>query len=261
VETGLYAPRSVQRLGPDRLAMLATSPQDRSGLVVELQGGKLTRVAGGGSPTQAGDVEGPALGATITAVDSSLVEHEGTFYYAFAAAGFIQRFRPGGNVENWGGYGADTVGGVDVKGMNFYRIRCMEKGPDGLIYVGTPFYIYTIDPETGIANILAGAQSGAPGNGQPARASKLEGPTAFAWDAAGNLYFSEPARSRVRRIRKDTGVVEAVAGAGTGNLDGATIETGLGLPSGLAFDKAGNLYVADVSHGQIKTVAKDRLPE
>lgn len=75
------------------------------------------------------------------------------------------------------------------------------------------------------------------------------------FDAAGNLYISDPGNSRVRKV--DTkGIITTFAG-GTpipGGDGGPAIKAGLGQPTGLATDSAGNVYIADFLAGNVRRV-------
>jgi len=74
---------------------------------------------------------------------------------------------------------------------------------------------------------------------------------------AGTLYISEFGGHRVWRLGSD-GVLESVAGNGIpgfGGDGGAARTAQLAYPAGIAFDSAGNLYVADSSNNRVRKVA------
>ncbi|MFN3430304.1 MAG: hypothetical protein ACK46X_10155, partial [Candidatus Sericytochromatia bacterium] len=258
-QTGLTQPRSLVGLGAGRWAVLGSDPATLLAHVLLVENGKLTSLAGGASSVDTLESDVPAAGAAIPGTDNFLVEHGGWYYYTVASFGHIRRFQPGGNTEKWAGYGTSTTSGGLAKDFRFSAIAALAKGPDGQIYLGTDRYIYRIDPATTVVTRVAGMPGGATGDGGPATGALLNKPTGMAWDAAGHMYFSEPAAGIVRRIRKDTVIIERVSGAGTPNYAGQTIDTGLGEPLGLVFDKNGNLYIADRRHGQVKVVEKAKI--
>jgi sugar lactone lactonase YvrE len=104
------------------------------------------------------------------------------------------------------------------------------------------------------------------GDGGPATKAKLDQPEAVAFDRDGNIYVSDSANNRVRKIDTD-GVITTIAGTGkTGAAGdgGPAINAQITDPYGLAFDSKGNLYVSDTdnnrvrridTHGAITTVA------
>lgn len=105
-----------------------------------------------------------------------------------------------------------------------------------------------------IVTVIAGDANGSygfSGDGGPATSARLNGPTALAFDAAGNLYVADETNGLIRRIDAVTGVITTVAGnasgcAGYDQGDGQPA-TSIALcgPSGVALDSAGNLYIAE----------------
>ncbi len=71
-------------------------------------------------------------------------------------------------------------------------------------------------------------------------------------DGAGNLFLTDRVTHRVRKITT-AGVITTVAGNGTMGFSGdggPAIQAQLSVPSGVAVDSAGNLYIADpTTHG------------
>ncbi|MGZ5380364.1 MAG: NHL domain-containing protein [Thermoanaerobaculia bacterium] len=76
-------------------------------------------------------------------------------------------------------------------------------------------------------------------------------------DPDGNLVFSEGNAARVRRIVKKTGTLETVAGSGRASFagdGGPATAAALKSPSEIAFDRRGNLYVADAANYVLRRV-------
>jgi hypothetical protein len=76
----------------------------------------------------------------------------------------------------------------------------------------------------------------------------------------GSLYTSDCGNARIYRV-SSSGVVSVFAGAGPGGFDngysgdgGPALEAHFGCPVGLAFDAAGNLYVADHLNDVIRRI-------
>lgn len=258
--TNLFAPRAVQLEGPDRWVVFASDPATYAGRVLRVAGGAMTMIAGGVLTPGALDKDAPAaIGATIVATDIAMVPHDGGFLYTLISQARVRKFVEGGAVTKWAGYGTATADGTPALDFKFSTyMYMMAKGPDGMVYAADAGKIYRIDPTTTEVTWIAGTGYGFGQNG-PAKETKIGMVGGFAWDAAGHMYFSEPEQACVRRLRKDTGMIERVAGENTPNLAGKTIDGGLSAPSGLAFGKDGDLYVADFRHGQIKVVPKAQL--
>lgn len=68
----------------------------------------------------------------------------------------------------------------------------------------------------------------------------------FAFDAAGDMYFSDSANQRVRRIDYTTGVIHTIAGNGTAGYTGdggGSRAAELNNPTGVAVDSSGAVYI------------------
>jgi sugar lactone lactonase YvrE len=85
------------------------------------------------------------------------------------------------------------------------------------------------------------------GEGVPATQAALQGPTRVALDAAGNLYIADTTNNRVRKVAPN-GVITTFAGAGApgdAGDGGPATRALLNLPTGVAVDAAGNVYISE----------------
>lgn len=77
-------------------------------------------------------------------------------------------------------------------------------------------------------------------------------------DAFGNIFIGEQGNNLVRRVDGVTGIITTVAGVfggGSFSGDGGMARLAhLNIPVGVAFDAAGNLYVADSSNNRVRRV-------
>ena len=83
----------------------------------------------------------------------------------------------------------------------------------------------------------------------------LPGPTAAIRDASGNTYIAAPYSTYVFKL--NGGTVTTFAGTGVegfGGDGGQSTAATLALPSGLAFDSTGNMYIADFGAPRIRMV-------
>lgn len=94
-------------------------------------------------------------------------------------------------------------------------------------------------------------------------ALSLDSVTNVVLDADGNIVFAEGNASRVRRILKKTGALETIAGSGRASFagdGGPATSAALKSPSEVAFDRDGNLYIADAANYVIRRLdAKTKL--
>ena len=105
-----------------------------------------------------------------------------------------------------------------------------------------------LDPRGGLSLIgtFAGNNNfGFSGEGVPATQAALQGPTRVALDAGGNLYIADTTNNRVRKVAPN-GVITTFAGAGAPGYagdGGPATRALLNLPTGVAVDAAGNVYI------------------
>jgi uncharacterized protein (TIGR03437 family) len=109
----------------------------------------------------------------------------------------------------------------------------------------------------GIITTLAGnGIQGFSGDGGPATSAELNGPYRVTVDLAGNVYIPDSGNSRIRKVSPD-GTITTIAGnggVGRGGDGGAATNATLNYPEAVAFDPAGNYYIADEAANVIRKV-------
>ena len=108
--------------------------------------------------------------------------------------------------------------------------------------------------------VITFAGSGQAGNvdGQ-GLAAKFQHPSFLAIDATGNVYVSDQQNHRIRMITPQ-GLVSTFAGSGSaGATNGTGTAASFQYPMGLAFDAAGNLYVADAYNHRIRKITPGKV--
>jgi hypothetical protein len=135
---------------------------------------------------------------------------------------------------------ADSAGNVYLTDSNNNRIR-------------------RVDAKTGlISTVVGNGTAGYGGDGGPATQAMINLAANLAMDGAGNIYFADTGNHIVRRVDFYSGIITTVVGTPTiqgytGDGGAATAAT-LSQPQGLAFDAAGDLYIADTGNNVIREI-------
>lgn len=140
----------------------------------------------------------------------------------------------------------------------------------GNLYVvdGGDSRVRKIDSATGtITNYAGNGTFAFSGDGGPATSTSLNVPQGLAVDTAGDLYIADGFNGRIRKVDHITGIITTVAGngdlTGCGVADegcpvvgdgGPATSARLFNPGGVAFDSAGNLYIADNQNYRVRKV-------
>jgi uncharacterized protein (TIGR03437 family) len=110
---------------------------------------------------------------------------------------------------------------------------------------------------SGIITTVAGnGNPGYSGDGGQATSASLDGPYRVTIDAAGNIYIPDSGNSVVRKVATD-GTITTVAGNGSSGYSGdggLATSASLNYPEAVAFDAAGNYYIADEGANVIRKV-------
>ncbi len=219
--------------------------------------------AGNGTAGYSGD-GGPATSAEVHQTEGVATDSAGNVYIADWTNNVIRKVAVGTNVIT-------TVAGNGTAGYSGdggAATSASLRGPTGIaidnagnLYIADQANnrIRKVAAATGVITTVAGnGTQGFSGDGGAATSAAMYSPTDLTLDSAGNLYISDNANNRIRKVAIATGVITTVAGNGTAGFAGdgaAATSAELDSPAGLAFDNTGNLYIADVLNSRIRKVA------
>ncbi len=130
----------------------------------------------------------------------------------------------------------------------------------GNLYLGMPNAIRKVSPSGIITNFAGNGTAGYAGDGGLATNAEVSNVEGIAFDAAGNLYFTDgysPA-SVVRKIDL-AGIITTVVGSPTSGNGfsgdgGLATNAQLSQPRDIAFDAVGNMYIADNFNNRLRKV-------
>jgi len=190
------------------------------------------------------------------------IDSNGNVYIADTGDNTIREVSTAGTINTIAGDGLPSYAGdtFPATSAELHSPEDVAVDSSGNVYIADTgnAYIREITATTGIINFIAGDGSiGYSGDGALANVAGLDEPFAIALDSSGNVYFTEPEDGRIREITISTGKINTVAGNGVFGFSGdGSAATGamLHLPTGLAIDSSGNLYIADSLNNRVRKV-------
>ena len=226
--------------------------------------GTITTVAGNEEQGYSGD-GGPAIEAQLRSPAGVALDDSGNLYIADTWNHRLRRVDASGTITTVAGIGESGYSGDGgpANQAQLYRPKDATVDSTGNLYIADTYNhrIRRVDT-SGIITTVAGiGEEGNSGDGGPAVEARLNRPRDVAVDGAGNLYIADTANHRIRRV-DGAGNISTIAGAGATGRDagryagdgGRAIEARLDLPSGVALDGSGNVYIADTGNYRIRKV-------
>lgn len=242
VEASLCTPRN---LALDTVGNLYISEFEGHRVRKVAPGGIISTFAGNGMAGFNGD--GSLVPYAQFAFPAGLaLDLYGALYIADSQNQRVRRIAPDGRITT-------VLGGV--AGTKLQTPTAVAASHNGFLYVGDQSS--TVRAYTIISTWINVAGTGAPwfaGDGGPAVSASLTSANDLAVDGGGNIYIADG--KRIRRVDPD-GVIQTVAGDGYWKAvgeDGRATSARLFRPTGVAFDRAGNLYVADSGTERVRMV-------
>ena len=212
--------------------------------------GVISTVAGGGY----GGDGGPAVAAQLNWPFDVALDGAGNLYIADWLHNRIRKVDAAGVISTVAGGGSSLGDGGPATAAQLNFPEGVAPDGAGNLYIADTYNnrIRKVDA-AGVISTVAGGGSSL-GDGGPATAAQLSGPSGVAVDGAGNLYIADRGNRRIRKVDA-AGVISTVAGGGSSLGDGGPATAArLNFPVGVALDGSGNLYIADTDNNRIRKV-------
>jgi len=221
---------------------------------------------------------GPAYMAAFNAPKAVVVDDAGNIYTIDQRNQRIRKISAGSprmvdTIAGTGEIGFAGDGGSALQAKFAWDMGATPVPTGGLALRGRDLYISdsknhrirVMNLDSGIINTVAGTGVvGATGDGGPAIEATFNEPNDIEFGPDGRLYVVDALNNAIRAIDLQTGIIERVAGNGQQctqviycyeetETPGA-LEVQLLQPWGIAFDPAGDLYIADTNNQRIVKV-------
>jgi sugar lactone lactonase YvrE len=221
-------------------------------------GGVVTTLAGTTGMFGSANGTGAAARFHFDAPAGLAVDSVGDVYFADRFNHTIRKITAGGVVTTLAGI-AGMIGSANGTGdARFFSPSGVAVDSAGNVYVADRDN-HTIRKITagGVVTTLAGTAGMFGSANDTGSAARFVFPLSAAVDSAGNVYVADAGNNAIRKVTS-AGMVTLLAGAGQqGSEDGTGSAARFALPSGVAVDGAGNVYVADEVNHAIRKVTAD----
>lgn len=225
--------------------------------------GTISTFAGTGTAGYNGDT----LAATATQISyvSAIASDGANIYISDYWNCRVRKVTPTGVVSTVAGTGTCGFSGeggpATAANIGYPTGLCLDPAGNLLVSFPGDNIIRKVTPG-GIISIIAGdGTSSATGDGGPATAATLLGPSFITCDKVGNVYINS-GTNKVRRINP-AGIISTYAGDGTDTYlgdGGLALASSLRRPEGMATDAARNLYICDREHSRVRKVSFNHEP-
>jgi DNA-binding beta-propeller fold protein YncE len=155
--------------------------------------------------------------------------------------------------------GAPPANVASAAGISIGHPNRVTVDSSGNVYFSSLNCVFKLSTNGSLAVVAGNSRAGFSGDGGPAVNAQLNSPQGLAVDSSGNIYIADAGNNRVR-IVAPSGIISTFAGNGLPGSYGSVgdwspaPQANLHLPSGVAVDPSGNVYIADTRNHSLRLV-------
>jgi sugar lactone lactonase YvrE len=228
--------------------------------------GVITTVAGNGAWGYSGD-GGAATNARLDTPYGVEVDASGNLFIADYANSRVRKVGTNGIITTVAGNGTNGYSGDGGAATNaeLHYPYAVAVDASGNLFIADYFNdrIRRVGTNGIITTVAGNGTAGYSGDGGAATNAELNYPSGVALDASSNLFIADSDNNVVRRVSTN-GIITTVAGNGTYGFysgdGGPATNASLWVPSGVALDAFGNLFIADAGNNCIRKVTDTQGP-
>ena len=206
---------------------------------------------------------GPAIAAQFSNINGIAVDRLGNLYLSDTDNHRVRKVSLSGIVTTIAGTGAAGFSGDGGAAVSAQLNLPYGLALDGASNLYVADYgnlrVRRIGTDGVITTVAGSGRNASSPDGLPPLETSLLYPRNVAVDAKGNLYIAEFKGHRVRMLTPE-GKLTTIAGKGLAGLAGdgsPAVNAQLNGPAGMAFDRAGALYICDSANNRVRKIIAD----
>jgi uncharacterized protein (TIGR03437 family) len=206
---------------------------------------------------------GPATKAALFSPAALALDGSGNLYIADLGNNRVRKVSPGGIITTVAGGGTPASGigdGGPAANAALFGPAGLALDASGNLFVSEGGIggsrVRKISANGTISTVAGNGTFAFSGDGGPASSAAINEPVGIALDAAGNLYIADTSNFRIRKV-STSGIITTIAGNGTLTFSGdggPATSAGVGEPTGITVDTAGNVYFTDPGYERVRMI-------